>query len=276
MRERTWSLRGLRFAGLEWGEPSDAPVVFLHGFLDHAGGWARVARDLGRGALALDLRGHGQSAWVGPGETYHFAEYIADLDALVQALGGRVVLVGHSMGGTLGSMYAGARPECVERLAILDGLGLPDGGAGSRERLVAFRDAARTPHEARPMASVEEAASRLRRSWTALDEAFALALARRGTREVEGGVVWSYDPRHRARSAVPYRQDQHLSLLREITCPVLSIHPEHCLFAAEDVGRLEAGIRDLRVVTIAGAGHMLQLEAPELVARHLRGFLDAR
>ncbi len=268
-----WTLRGVAFTGLQWGELSGAPIVLLHGFLDHAGGWDRVAVRLGLGCLALDHRGHGGSAWVGPAETYHFAEYIADLDALVELLGGRVRLVGHSMGGTLGSIYAGARPERVERLAVLDGLGLPDGAAGARSRMVEFLDAARAPRAVRPMASVEEAAGRLQRAWPALDAAFAFDVARRGTRAVEGGVVWAYDPRHRARAAVPYRQDQHQRFLEAITCPVLSLHPEHGPFAVEDVARLESAIPDLRVVTIPGAGHMLPLEAPEAVANCLRAFL---
>ncbi len=273
--ECAWTLREQSFGGLRWGHPGPAPLVLLHGFLDHAGSWDRVARLLGEGCIALDLRGHGLSAWVGPAETYHFAEYVADLDALVDQLGGRVRLVGHSMGGTLASLYAGARPERVERLAVVDGLGLADGGPGARTRMIEFLDAARAPREPRPMASVEEAAGRLKRTWARLDDAFALELAARGTRPVPGGVVWAYDPRHRSRSAVPYRQDQHQRFLEAIRCPVLSIRPEHGPFAADDVARLEATIPDLRAVVVPGAGHMLPLEAPEAVAEHLRGFLAA-
>ncbi len=96
-----WHLRGLDIAGQTWGAPgrNEVPVVLVHGFLDHAGTWDEVAALLPGHIAAPDLRGHGQSAWCGPGETYHFADYIADLDALVTTLGGRAIVVGHSLGG---------------------------------------------------------------------------------------------------------------------------------------------------------------------------------
>lgn len=286
-RETRYTLRALPFAALEWGEPAlseggaseggvsegAVPTLLLHGFLDHAGSWSRVAEQLSGHVVALDLRGHGRSAWVGPGESYHFAEYLADLDALVTTLGGRVRLVGHSMGGSIASIYAGARPEAVDRLAIVDGIGLPDGGAGARDRMVQFLDgiARVRPHRAYP--TVAAAAARLVATWSGLDPAWALELAERGTRPVDEGFVWRYDPRHLVRAPVPYRQDQHLRFLTAIRCPVLSVHPERSLFSASDVALLEAAIPDLVVRKVPGAGHMTQLDAPLALAGLLDSFL---
>ncbi|MDP2312578.1 MAG: alpha/beta hydrolase [Pseudomonadota bacterium] len=272
-REARYTLRGLPFAALEWGEPDGRPTVLVHGFLDHAGSWARVAERLGGHVVALDLRGHGHSTWIGPGESYHFPEYVADIDALVTALGGRIRLVGHSMGGTIASLYAGARPDAVERLAIVDGLGLPDGGGGARDRMVQFLDGIARSRPHRPYPTIDAAAARLQSTWSGLDAAWALELAARGTRAVEGGFVWRYDPRHLVRAAVPYRQDQHLRFLAEIRCPVLSVHPERSLFAPADIGVLEGAIPDLRIQEVPGAGHMTQLDAPAALAAHLVPFL---
>lgn len=275
MNEARYTLRGLPFAALEWGEPAPEipPTLLLHGFLDHAGSWSRVAEQLDGHVVAFDLRGHGHSAWVGPGESYHFSEYLADVDALVTTLGGRVRLVGHSMGGTVATLYAGARPGAVERLAIVDGIGLPDGGAGARDRMVQFLDGIARVRNPRPYPTIAAAAERLLSTWSGLDPAWAISLAERGTRPVEGGFVWRYDPRHLVRAAVPYRQDQHLRFLVAIRCPVLSVHPEHSLFAAADVATLEAAILDLVVREVPGAGHMTQLDAPRALAAHLREFL---
>ena len=275
MIDRTFHLRGLDFSALEWGTPEGVPTIFLHGFLDHAGSWDPVVRHLRGWRLALDLRGHGRSAWVGPGETYHFSEYIADLDALVDQLGGRARLVGHSMGGTLATLYAGARPERIERVAVLDGIGLADGGPGARTRMIEFLDGVKKVRILRPMATLDEAAVRLTQAW-GIDPALARTLVVRGTRSTPDGYVWAYDPRHRGRAAVPYRQDQHLLFLAAITCPVLSIRPERSLFAPEDVARVEGAIRTLHVVDIPGTAHMLHLQAPGQVATHLAPFLDAR
>jgi alpha-beta hydrolase superfamily lysophospholipase len=85
VRYRTVKVDGLDIFYREAG-PKDAPtILLLHGFLDHAGSWARVAERLSGHVVALDLRGHGRSAWVGPGASYHFPEYVADVDALHRA-----------------------------------------------------------------------------------------------------------------------------------------------------------------------------------------------
>ena len=90
-RERFVTANRLRHHLLEWGE-SGPVVLLLHGFLEHAHVWYRVAPRLaeeGFHVFALDWRGHGDSDWVGAGGYYHFADYVADLALLVRELGGR-------------------------------------------------------------------------------------------------------------------------------------------------------------------------------------------
>lgn len=274
MRETRYSPRGPGLAALEWGEPGDGlPTLLLHGWLDHAGSWARVAEALPGWRIAPDWRGHGRSDWVPEGQTYHFPEYVADLDALVAHLGGRVRLVGHSMGGTVATMYAGARPDAVERLVVVDGLGVPDSGAQALDRMRRFLDGVRTPRASRTMPDLETAAARLRDVHPFLDEAWARELAARGTRRTAEGMAWAWDPRHLLRSAVPYRQDQHAQFLRAIRCPTLTLHPARSPFAAEDVARLVGCLARNREVRIADAGHMVHLERPAEVAQEIAAFL---
>ncbi len=73
--------------------------------------------------IAPDLRGYGKSAWQPQG--YWYADYIADLEALVQAFapGESVNLAGHSLGGNVVLHYAGVRPARVRRVISLDGFG---------------------------------------------------------------------------------------------------------------------------------------------------------
>ena len=108
---------GLNVHLLEWGS-GDHTVVLVHGFLDLAWGWAEVAATLAERyhIIAIDQRGHGDSDWIGAGGYYHFFDYVADLEALCDALALPVIdLVGHSMGGMICGYFAGTRPARVRR-----------------------------------------------------------------------------------------------------------------------------------------------------------------
>lgn len=264
-----WRLRGLDIAGQTWGAPgqNEVPVVLVHGFLDHAGTWDEVAALLPGHIAAPDLRGHGQSAWCGPEETYHFADYIADLDALVTTLGGRAIVVGHSLGGTIVSTWAGARPERAAGLVIVDGLGLVDGVHESASRLRGWLDeVAAGPRPHRAFATQDEAAERLRAAHPCLTQARALALASRGTRAAAGGWTWSFDPRHRFRYPTPYRQDAHRRILEDYTGPTLVITPENSPFNADDSARTRSALPHAAHVRMPEVGHMVPLEAPRGLA----------
>ena len=86
--------------------PRGLTLLLLHGFLDAGGSWDLVATELaprGIEVYAVDLRGFGASDRVGAGGYYHFPDYVADVDALVDGVGrwvrpGDVVLVKGSRG----------------------------------------------------------------------------------------------------------------------------------------------------------------------------------
>ena len=78
--------------------------------------------------LAIDNRGFGDSDRAPAGSYYHFPDYVADLARVVDHLlpdGSPFTLVGHSMGGSIATLYASARPARVARLVNVEGLGGP-------------------------------------------------------------------------------------------------------------------------------------------------------
>ena len=97
------------------------PLLLLHGVPETSSCWRDVAPALaaGRRVLAPDLPGLGGSSYSGP---YDVPSLVAQLSALVDAEvpGGRIDVVGHDWGGSLALALAGARPELVRRIVVVN------------------------------------------------------------------------------------------------------------------------------------------------------------
>ena len=119
------TVNGRRLEALAWGTPTGFPCLALHGWLDNANTFARLAPRLPQlHWVAIDLPGHGLSEHRSPDAKYHFIDWVGDVMAAADALGWqRFSLVGHSMGAAIAALCAGAYPNRVKRLALLDGLG---------------------------------------------------------------------------------------------------------------------------------------------------------
>ena len=263
-------------AGKRWGDPQRPPLLALHGWLDNAGSFDALAPLLATRwhIVALDLRGHGQSSHLPPGAWYHYVDYFDDIRAALDRLGwSRASLLGHSLGGALASQFAALYPERVEHLLLIESLGpltstLEDALPRLRQALdqhVAF--AARRP--LRVYATLE-AAIAARRAANDLSEDAARALVTRGVRAVEGGWVWSSDPRLTVVSPQRYTEDEVLTTLAGIRAPtrlVLAQPPTSYLPTAMMDARA-ARVTGLRVEHLPG-NHHLHLEHAAAVAAAL-------
>jgi pimeloyl-ACP methyl ester carboxylesterase len=264
---------GLTYHVLEWDGPGDLTFVLVHGFSDLGYGWSEVAPRLAQHGhvIAPDLRGHGDSDWIGPGGYYHYMDYVADLDDVIRQLARRrVVLVGHSMGGSICSYHAGTRPERPTALALLEGLGPVDltdhdGPTRTAAWIDAWRVARSRP---RPMASLDEAVGRLRRNDDKLGEARARQLAEVGTRPADGGLVWKHDPLHMTFGPYPFRLQTAIKYWQRIACPVLIIDgaDSRLTLPADERARRRAHFAHHRHAVIEGAGHMIPRHQPARVA----------
>jgi pimeloyl-ACP methyl ester carboxylesterase len=264
---------------LEWGSGARV-VLLLHGFLEHAHVWSLVAPRLAAGGwhvYALDWRGHGESDWVGAGGYYHFADYVADLAAVVRALGTRVALVAHSMGGNAALLYAGSAPQQVTSLVAIEGLGPGDADPADTParyaqwcaglELVAARP--------RPTFTLAAAATRLRARYPRMGEEAIALLAAHGTRVVAGDQrAWVFDPLHQTRSPQPFYVAQARPFWQRIACPVLYVEGDESplRYPEEELRDRLATLRAARVV-IRGSAHHPHLEQPAQLAGALLAFL---
>lgn len=98
----------------------------VHGWMDVGASFQFVVDELAaaegfeREVVAPDWRGFGLTQWP-QGDSYWFPDYAADLDAIVDLVapdGGRVDLLGHSMGGNVVMSYAGVRSARVRRVTL--------------------------------------------------------------------------------------------------------------------------------------------------------------
>jgi pimeloyl-ACP methyl ester carboxylesterase len=104
---------------------SDCPVVFVHSLAGESLQWAeQLAHVRARGCgIAYDLRGHGRSDPPTDGD-YSLEACADDLQAVLDAVGvDRAILVAHSLGGAIATVFAAAHPERVEGLLLVDSVG---------------------------------------------------------------------------------------------------------------------------------------------------------
>jgi lipase len=105
----------------EWGDPSERPLVCLHGVSAHGERYRKLAVERWAArfrVVAPDLRGHGRSGYEPP---WDFETHIADLVDTIDSLGiEQADWVGHSFGGRLLLELASAQPERIRRLVLLD------------------------------------------------------------------------------------------------------------------------------------------------------------
>lgn len=276
---------GLRHSVLEWGERSDSEptVLFLHGYLDCGASFTPLVEALGDSlhCVAPDLRGHGRTEWVGPGGYYHFFDYVRDVRDLVDALvGPRLILVGHSMGGGVATLFAGTWPDAVEKLVLIEGLGPPaeDEAEGpDRIRRWIREIGQRAAGERRTFASLEEVVARLRRQWPTLSGERLQELAGWLTVPLpEGRLAWSYDPLHRTRTPQVFRPDRWTPFLRAIECPVLTVTGGKSWYRWPDLEERRTHLRRRSHLHLENGSHMLHLDSPALLSEAISELIEGQ
>jgi esterase len=169
--------------------------VLVHGSRLHAHVWndfARRASDRYH-IIAIDQRGHGESAWGGD-EEYRLEDLCVDLHAHVQARKlSRYTLVGHSLGGRVSLLYAHRHQSELERLVLVD----ITPGRRARALTGAGRVEGKQPRE---FESEDAAIAYLARAMARAPRHLVEESVRHGMRRTDAGrYVWKYDPVHFAR-----------------------------------------------------------------------------
>ena len=269
----------------DWGREGKPVMLLVHGGLDHARSWDWVARALREDfhVYALDLRGHGNSAWA-PGALYSVAEHVLDLSGLADIVQGFPVhIIGHSLGAVVSLVYSGIYPDRVKKVVAIEGVGLPPvrrwdqtpAAERIRQWIEKVRGAEqRTPHSYPDLAS---AVTRMKEANPFLSDEVARHLTLHGTNwNADGSMIWKFD--NFARLGAPYGMNvaEMSSVLGCIQCPVLLFWGRES-FAMDPERAPEAAVlRDLRIVKVDRAGHWVHHDQLQVFLHETRKFLEDR
>jgi pimeloyl-ACP methyl ester carboxylesterase len=253
------------------------PVLLLHGFPDSSYLWRHQVPALveaGMRAIAPDLRGFGESEKPEGVEQYRIARSVADMLAVLDALGiERAVVVGHDWGAVVGWALAALAPDRVERLVAMS-VGHPN---ALRERSIEQREKAWYQLLFQFTGVAEELLKRddwaLLRQWLRGDgdvDRYIADLSRPGA--LTAALNW-----YRANVA-PQLELEDSRPLPAVAAPTLGLWSSGDNYLTEDrmVRSGDHVTGPWRYDRIEDASHWMQLDAPERVNELLLGFLGWR
>jgi pimeloyl-ACP methyl ester carboxylesterase len=283
------TVRGLRTHVRHWGRNGAPKIFMLHGWMDMSASFQFVVDSLQGDwhVIAPDWRGFGLTERV-QGDTYWFPDYVADLDFILDhyARGEPVNLLGHSMGGNVAGIYAGARPGRVGKLINLEGFGLPESKPEQWPgRLGQWMDELRERPQMRGYASLEEVAARLQKTNPRLPAERAAFLAQHwAAQDATGEWFILGDPAHKQHGPLLYHVEEVLACWQRITAPVLWVEADDTNMwrwmgpkeeARAEVDRRLGHLARVTPRMMPDAGHMLHHDQPALLASMIEEFLNA-
>jgi pimeloyl-ACP methyl ester carboxylesterase len=271
MDTRSVTVSGIKINTVVAGQEQHPPVLLLHGYPTSNQLWRHIIPSLAESfrVIAPDLPGHGRSDK--PTDVEYDRElFVGALKGLVDALGlHQFHLVGHDLGGMVALAFAARYPERLSRLVIMDTAPYVDWSLTTRiviwlaktsfsARLLLIRPLFRIFMKlgvARPQVMTAEVAEMYRRPWVADSSsrrAFSLTVA-----------------------VPPERIIEPRSNLARISVPTLVLWADRDrLFGKRTARRLRDDLPDATMTVVPDCGHFLQEEQPELIAGHLRSFLQ--
>lgn len=275
--------RGLTFHLYRWPGENPEPLVLLHGWGDSGETYQFLVDGLSadRTCIAIDMRGFGRTQR--PDDGYWFPDYLADLDALLDQLApdAPVDLVGHSMGGNVAMLYAGARPKRVRRLVSLEGFGMmrttPDQAPA---RYAQWLDEVKHGSEFNVYENLEQLVRVLARRNPRTPPDHLEFIARSWSRERgDGKLELRADPKHKRVNPVLYQREQAEACWRAIEAPLLFMLGEQSDLVRRmsdvlDRAYLRSLFRHGTFASVKDAGHMLHHERPAEVAGLIEAFLE--
>jgi esterase len=257
-----------RLSLLAWGTSPE--LVFLHGGGQNAHTWDLVLLRLGRPAIAIDLPGHGHSSWRPDRDYGPIRNAAAVAVAIEQHAPDADAVVGMSLGGLTAMHLAATRPDLVRRAVFIDvAPGSPQAAATMSAQQRGTVELTRGPQAFSSQDAMISAA-------IAASPRRPASAVRRGvihnSRQLpDGSWAWRYD---RSDPALAFPVARLWDDVSQLAMPtMLVIGAESGFVTAADRAEIARLVPDIRIVSVAGAGHAVQSDQPDSLAALITDFV---
>lgn len=278
-QEREWEVDGLKIRGLSWGHSSFPTVIALHGWLDNAASFLKLAPLLGDyQVISIDLPGHGFSDDRSSDATYQIWDDLPQLCKLIEDISpAPIALMGHSRGAIISILLAAVLKEKVTSIVALDAL-IPDvqEGCNVADQLRKFINERQRLIRRNPVFLPSRLEVIQRRCSIGLSHDSAEILARRSLVHVEQkGYYWRFDQRLKGASAVKLSKNDLSSILKNIDASVmLAIANDGYMRESSTLEFVSRNLKNCHIINMEG-GHHFHLEgSAHSLSKIIVDFLD--
>ena len=258
---------GRHVSALKWGSAA-AKIVFVHGSAQNAHTWDTVCLALGEPILAVDLPGHGHSAWRDDGD-YTPRSLAFDIAPIIEQHAPQAALVcGMSLGGLTTLALAYQRPDLVPRLMMVD---ITPGV--TPEKAKAITDFVNGPQV---FASFDDLLARTKEHNPTRSESSLRRGILHNARQLDDlSWVWRYDRRsHPRREPGTQVAAGMWEMIERLPCPLTLVRGGISPVVDDaDEAELRRRRPDATVHVVDGAGHSVQGDRPRELAALVRGEL---
>jgi pimeloyl-ACP methyl ester carboxylesterase len=266
-----WVDEGLRLVGDAWGSPKAPPVLFLHGGgqTRHAwGGTAHALAQQGWYAIALDLRGHGNSDW-SPDGNYQIDTFVADLRSIIDQIGQLPVLVGASLGGMTALVAEGESPQPLSTAVVLVDI-TPRVEQEGADRILAFMTAKPEGFE-----TLEEAADAVAAYIPHRPRPKDLSGLEKNLRKgPDGRYRWHWDPQLISPARRRRDPERMVAAARALRVPTLLVRGRLSdIVSEETAAEFMAAVPHAQFVDVSGAGHMVAGDQNDIFSKAVIDFV---
>ncbi len=264
--------------GEGWGNPSNPPLILLHGGGQTRHSWGDTAQKLAKKgwyAITYDARGHGESDW-STDSNYLVDGLVADLKAIIKQLGTKPALIGASMGGLTAMVLDGESEQATAAAIVLVDIA-PKAEQKGIERIFAFMSS----HLENGFATLEEAAAAVSAYLPQRSKSYDPSRLEKNLRFRNGRYYWHWDPLMLKvwKDTTPDQQiayeERLFTAAQHLKTPTMIVRGGMSDVVSERVmAEFLDAVPHVRSTTVSGAGHMVAGDSNHAFTNAVIAFLE--